>query len=88
MNKTWIIILIAIFITVLAWSGFEVYSCVGGLSSSLFGVSVPVCKYDESDLQQLLSTEVTPIPDTLDFSNIQDIDKKESLVIVKSKEDL
>lgn len=88
MNKTWIIILVAIFITVLAWSGLEVYSCVGGLSESLFGVNMPVCRYDETDLQKLLSTEVTPIPDTLDFSNIQDIDKKEALVIVKSKEDL
>ncbi|MCA9381961.1 hypothetical protein KC660_00970 [Candidatus Dojkabacteria bacterium] len=88
MNKTWIIILMAIFITVLIWSGLEVYSCVGGLSEGVFGVNLPVCQYQEKEIEDLLSTEITPIPDTLDFSNIQNIQSKESLVIVKTKEDL
>jgi hypothetical protein len=86
MNKNWLIIVISIFITVLLWSGLEVYSCFGGMSPNLFGVALPICKYTSEET--LLNTQVTPIPQNLSIEAIEKIKEEDTLVIIKDKSEL
>lgn len=86
MNKNWLIIVISIFITVLLWSGLEVYSCFGGMSPNLFGINLPICKY--SSEETLLNTQVTPIPQNLSIEAIEKIKEEDTLVIIKDKSEL
>ena len=86
MNKSWLVIVLSIFITVLIWTGFQIFSCVGGYDNSLFGVSASFCGYDTGE--KLKNTRVTPIPSKLSIENISSITEADRLVLVKDKSDL